>query len=287
MLKSLLFRYLSQSASRSRRGRKRGARGKLRKGQEIDRVHVDKPFDLHLPDHVVEGGERKAGEGCYISTTIQNRRYYGVLVDQAALKAASMLHFQNEAAGLDLNRKIEQLKQQLKFEQDESLGERKRPAETEESADPAKDNKRMRLEDDSEKAASEKKNAHDGMLTLPRTCGRPVQKFGFVDPVPAPGRTPATPGYRVLLATYADATVAAEKDPEKAKLIEAACRAGGDFVGPHYFFKYEVCVMNETPTSLQSGMSYHTCFPFLSDPLAHRIEQNFKSSVLQPQQQSR
>ena len=30
-----------------------------------------------------------AGDGCYVSALIQNRRYYGLLVDQDALKAAS------------------------------------------------------------------------------------------------------------------------------------------------------------------------------------------------------
>jgi len=263
VLTSLLFHNLLQTPSKSRRGFKRGARGNLRKTQDIDRVQVDKPFELHLPDHAVEGGEHKAGEGCYVSTTIHNRRYYGVLIDQAALKAASMLHFQNEAAGLDLNRKMEKLKLQQKFEQDESPEDRKRPAETNEATD--QDNKRMRLGDDAEKTESEE-HAHDAIFTFPRIGGRSVQKFRFVDPAPAHGKTPAAPGYRVLLATYADAAAAAEDDPEKARLIEDACRAGGGFVGPHYFFQYEVCVTfgNETQTSLQSGVSYHACSRFLS-----------------------
>ena len=45
--------------------------------------------------------------------------------------------------------------------------------------------------------------------------------------------------YRVLLATYADIDAASEDDVEKGKKIEAACKAGGDFVGG-YYYQYEV-----------------------------------------------
>lgn len=211
----------------NRRGRKRGARGTLRKAQEIDRVHVHQPFELHLPDHAVEEGERKAGEGCYVSTTIHNRRYYGVLIDQAALKAASMLHFQNEAAGFELNRKIELLKQQ-NLEQKQSVADQERHADFDASFDYGK--KRTRLAECDAKIIG-------GKSSIGR---RPVQKFRYVNPVPANEKAPAMPGYRILLATYADATVAADDDPENANLIEAACQAGGGYVGTQHYYQYEV-----------------------------------------------
>ena len=199
-------------------------------------MHVHQPFELHLPDHAVEAGERKAGEGCYVSTTIHNRRYYGVLIDQAALTAASMLHFQNEAAGLELNRKIELLKQQ-KLDQEQSVADRKRHADSDASLE--SDRKRIHLAECAAKIPGDKQTSEE-VVTRPGICGRPVQKFRYVNPVPANEKAPASPGYRILLATYADATVAADDDPEKAKLIEAACRVGGGYVGTQHYFQYEV-----------------------------------------------
>ena len=193
-------------------------------------MHVNHPFELHIPEYVVEASERKAGEGCYISTTIHNRRYYGVLIDQAALKAASLLHFRNEAAGLELNRKIEQLKLK-KLGQEQSAEDRKRRPDPDESDNP--DGKRIRLEDGPVKIQSE-------MHAQER--GRPIQKFLYMDSVSANGKTPATPGYRILLATYADAVVAADGDPEKARFIEEVCQAGGDYVGAQHYYQYEVRV---------------------------------------------
>ena len=51
----------------------------------------------------------KAGDGVYVSATSHNKRYYGVLVDQAALKEASSLWFQHEASSLELNRRMKHL----------------------------------------------------------------------------------------------------------------------------------------------------------------------------------
>ena len=75
----------------------------------------------------------------------------------------------------------------------------------------------------------------------PFVLGRvqPVQKFRYVDPITKANGSKAAPGYRILLATYADASVAAEDDPEKASLIQTACQAGGDYVGD-FFYQYEV-----------------------------------------------
>ena len=73
---------------------------------------VEEPFSLFKPS--LSGGDseddRKAGDGCYVSATVHNRRYYGMLVDQEALKNASLLWFQEEAASLDLNRRMKMLR---------------------------------------------------------------------------------------------------------------------------------------------------------------------------------
>ena len=53
----------------------------------------------------------KVGEACYIAATVQNRRFYGVLVEQEALQTASVLHWQDEAVGLELNRRMRALQQ--------------------------------------------------------------------------------------------------------------------------------------------------------------------------------
>jgi hypothetical protein len=50
--------------------------------------------------------DESIGEGCYISTTVNNKRYYGVLISQDSLKEASDLHFKNEAASLALNTRM-------------------------------------------------------------------------------------------------------------------------------------------------------------------------------------
>lgn len=72
-----------------------------------------------------------SGDGCYVTGAVGNKRLYGVLVDQAALKAASLLYFQDEASGLDLNRRMEALldeKRKAEEQQPDSQLDRKRPA---------------------------------------------------------------------------------------------------------------------------------------------------------------
>jgi hypothetical protein len=224
----------------NRRGKKRGARGKLRKTQEIDHVLVEENFQLNLPDHVAASSEedRKAGEGCYVSATVHNRRYYGVLIDQASLKSASMLYFQDEASGLDLNRKMEYLKQQGQHdamppvsESASAGGHQKRPAETDLQQD---QNKRRRMDLIPDATV----NISNGSVPMPITgVVRQVKKFRYVAPVTNGGQS--LPGYRILLATYADVAAAAEDDPEKSRLIESACQSGGNYVG-EYFYQYEV-----------------------------------------------
>ena len=96
-----------QGDNGGRSTRKRGRRGKPRKNTSIDDVTCEDIFSLHLPEHgnikstsnnsnnnggasASNGGAAAAsGDGCYVSALIHNRRYYGVLFDQEALKAAS------------------------------------------------------------------------------------------------------------------------------------------------------------------------------------------------------
>jgi hypothetical protein len=198
-----------------------------------------------LPDHVAVSSEedRKVGEGCYISTTVHNRRYYGVLVDQATLKAASMLYFQDEAVGIELNRKMERLARVNKVDETMDPGNiaiAKRKAETDldESL-----TKRARSDVFPDIAVSsgptdwkKKRPSHKP------DDSRPVQKFRYV----SSGNTDSnakTYGYRELIATYVDVTAAADDDPTQSDLIETACRSGGNFVG-QYYYQYEVSFTN-------------------------------------------
>ena len=63
------------------------------------------------------GARGKVGDGVYVSATIAgNKRFYGVLIDQPALKQATSLWLQDQAESLDLNRRIKLLKQQQQQE---------------------------------------------------------------------------------------------------------------------------------------------------------------------------
>ena len=189
-----------------------------------------------------------AGEGAYVSATVNNRRYYGVLVDQATLKAASLLHLQQEAVGLDLNRRIKtlmpsELAEQLVTTQAVKLG----------------------------------------------AAPQQVQKFRFVD------ATDTKQGYRELLATFSDTAAAADDDIEKEKLIEAACAAGGNFVGRHYYQYLEsagstllpVTERKETRAiSLAMSMGFNsfleaTPFPAWSPPVNLDVGQQTVLNMLQ------
>lgn len=203
---------------------------------------MEETFQLDLPDHVPVRSEedRKAGEGCYVSATVHNRRYYGVLIDQASLQAASMLYFQDEASALDLNRKMEFLKEQLPQDDalvddaDSSSGGIKRPSVSDILHH---QNKRQRLDIIPDVTGNYSSDF------FPRNTGnaRPVQKFRYVRQVENGGQS--LPGYRLLLATYADVAAAAEDDPERSRKIESACQSGGNYVG-NFFYQYEVRCMN-------------------------------------------
>jgi hypothetical protein len=187
---------------------------------------VEQPFSLNEPADSTSLGDAKAGEGCYISTTVNNRRYYGVLIDQAALKSASHLYFQDEASSLDVNRRMKALKDQYASEDAESNGavngDSKRPALDDLDSDERKRQKIERVDAPGSSA----------LVSTAQSTGT-VQKLRYVE------GTVATQGYRVLIATYADIQAASEDDPEKEKAIESACVAGGNYVG-RYYYQYQV-----------------------------------------------
>ena len=76
-----------------------------------------------------------------------------------------------------------------------------------------------------------------GQTHMPFGNQRQVQKFRYVEPVDK--KNPKDPGYRILLATFADIDAAADDDQNKARLIATACQSGGGFVGK-YYYQYEV-----------------------------------------------
>lgn len=211
-------------------------------------MHIEDTFHLSLPSHVAATSEedRKAGEGCYVSTTIQNRRYYGVLVDQASLKAASLLYFQDEASGLDLNRKMEFLIQQQKQQRtsavdDVVIANGDRPADVVPQPKNQNESQRIGLSAD----IADMTSADTVLVSQTSGIANQVQKFRYVSPVKN-GRQ-STQGYRLLLATYSDVTAAAEDNPQRSRLIYSACQSGGNFVG-EYFYQFEVrCVLNHRP----------------------------------------
>lgn len=225
---------------------------------------VEEPFSLFKPS--LSGGDseddRKGGDGCYVSATIHNRRYYGLLVDQEALKNASLLWFQEEAASLDLNRRMKMLQGQASVEgasrpsgtqvtngskDSSSMDEgKKRPAVT---SDADGGTKRIKLESEAggepvpmavssaAAATQDQAGGFDSQTAVASTHKHQVQKFRYVEHNAK--ATSKDLGYRVLLATFADIGAASEDDAAKGKLIEDACQAGGGFVGK-YYYQYEV-----------------------------------------------
>lgn len=160
-------------------------KGGIRKNTPLDGVVVEEPFTF-------EGGE----EGCYVSCTVQSKRYYGVLVDQNALTTASRLVLKNEAESLNLNRRIKHLYNQQQQQQETAI-----------------------VETNNKKSIGHKKDH------------RQVQKFVFLPPP----ENESGPGYRTLLATYANVRAAAEDDDDKYKRIWSACESGGNFVDQYYY----------------------------------------------------
>ena len=172
---------------------------------------MEETFALKQPS---SRGSTQAGEACYVAATINNRRYYGALVDQDALKSASLLHFQDAAYGLELNQRMRIMKQ------------RQQNKDTSRIQEPEKTGPTPMI------AQSSGPPSRGSEKTSPAM--QQVQKFQFME-----GSNGTSSEYRILLATYLNAEAAAEDDEERMKLIEAACQSGGDFVGK-YYYQYEV-----------------------------------------------
>ena len=127
-----------------------------------------------------------AGEGCYISTTIHNKRYYGVLISQDSLKEASELHFMEEAKSLNLNRRMVDLRDVHGSVHDNN-------------GDGNGNDNNEGVGGTMGNTVGENQNQKQGQGQKQRQ----VQKFKYVD------ATKKTTGYRVILATYANLEEAA------------------------------------------------------------------------------
>jgi monoamine oxidase len=193
------------------------------------------------------------------------------MVDQSALKAASLLHFQEEASSLDLNRRMKQLLL-LKKKRDASLMATRQddendnhkkysPADQIESSTSTEENggsdknKKLKTTSNAPAAAAAPAASDTAAATL-----RPVQKFQYVDD----GNDNSKGGYRLLLATFAHVQAAANNnDNTLSKRIEEACQSGGDFVDDFYY-QYEAVgtTLQTDETKRRADMGMHTSLGF-------------------------
>ena len=136
---------------------------------------MEETFSLSLPANTpdnlrselgVKQNEDLVGDGCYVSATVHNKRYYGVLVEQAALKAASLLHFQDEASSLDLNRRMKMLLDSANEKGVNRDSEPKLPDDTPISATDDADDERKRPAE----ASVEEPNSKRVKLDQPKQC---------------------------------------------------------------------------------------------------------------------
>lgn len=211
---------------------------------------MEEPFGLSVPQDTpsairTESGIRDpdgthAGDGYYVSATVHNRRYYGLLVDQSALKAASLLHFQEEARSLDLNRRMKILQQSRPNQE----GKEATDSDQKKQASSAK---RPLNQPPDRAAAKRAKTNGSGSKQPAKIPDTAVQKFRYVD---QPGASESDPGYRILLATYANVSAAAEDDSDKCKAIATACEKGGDYVGD-YYYQFQVASNSLKSSSLE------------------------------------
>jgi monoamine oxidase len=233
-----VYMYSTQQGDNGGRStRKRGRRGKPRKHTSIDDVTCEDPFALYLPGHSQpdngSGASAAAGDGCYVSALIQNRKYYGVLFDQDALKAATKQHFMNEASSLELNNRMKSLASRIdgKTSNDaDDIAEGQEP-----------ESKRQRVDTNT----SEKKSLENFAL---EDDNKSVEKLRLIEPEGSPADKTASQPYRELVATYASITAASEDDIEKALLIQDACRSGGGWVGKYYYHY-------EDPRGIMNGVA--------------------------------
>ena len=151
------------------------------------------------------------GEGCYASIQIGAYKYYGILIEHSALSAATELYFDNEATSLELNTRMANLKGQKAMEENSS--------------------KRARIDSAAMQPSVEAGN--EDLMKDDNT--KQIQKFQYL----TSSEGEDGPGYRDLIATYANANAACENNYLRKKIIEEACENGGNFVG-NFYYQYEI-----------------------------------------------
>lgn len=236
--------------------------------------------------------EQKVGDGVYVSaTTANNKRFYGVLVDQSSLKEASSLFFQDQSDSLNLNQRMKILNEKQQHRSKEEVGTTSDAVNNTENEDDGMGKKRS-LKDSTEEPSKEndvvssppsKKSkiltaddlrdkepsySSTNEVTPPEpflTEERPIQKFKYVE---ESGNTPTQKSmddnriakksskpnhsyYRVLVATFSSVHEAACGDPAKAREIHKACESGGNFL--HSINDSYYYQYEALPPSLQMG----------------------------------
>ena len=260
MILRLSLIFLSFQSTPTRRSRM--PRVRLRKHQELDHVRVEEAWSFRQASNSNTTSDNKTttdkvGEACYVAATVQNRRYYGVLVEQDALQAPSVLHWQDEATGLELNRRMRALQQAraveegtnystlLKSEEETKLKPEEIQMKTEETQTNSDDkmvtdesSPADTTDDAPEDTPMQDTAADEGAMSRKRprpddlpTDRRAVQKFVYH----------ADADYRTLLATYVNVAAAAMDTVVDATDIQTACDHGGGFVGT-YYYQFEVSV---------------------------------------------
>lgn len=197
-----------------------------------------------------------AGDGCYVSaTTSNNKRFYGVLVEQSALKEASKLWFQDQSDSLELNRRMKLLMEQREMEDGKAASDASGDVvggdNTHGNDDASKRDHGDSLEMGDSKRAKTSENTN---IKLPESAkDQAVQKFKYVSASqPDQQKAAKTSDYRVLVATFCDVNEASACDRAQAEKILAACEAGGNFV-ESYYYQYEVLPATLKSQEARSG----------------------------------
>lgn len=253
----------------------------MRRHSQVENVKVEESFSF-LGNNNDEGNDT-TGDGVYVSAlTTTNKRYYGVLVDQSALKGASDLWFKDQADSLELNRRMKVLMEQKKSKEQttsvENGGEEIQQDEADNKNDNNNNKRQAPLETTEEEGPKKRIKTEEGPaptkdIPTPDEEEQPVQKFRYV----RGGNTDSTKDdYRVLVATFCSIKEAAGGDPTKVKEITAACEGGGNFVlEPHtqkqYYYQYEVL-----PAALQSESSKQSVLKY-NDNFEMRTSMGFHS----------
>jgi len=226
---------LKRSSNRTNR------RHTLRK-HATETVNIEETFFLSNPIQTNCHQERKdedfsagnsggdcepVGQGCYIScTTSNNKRFYGVMVEQSALQAASDLFMSDQVSGLDLNQRMETLmSQRLKVQGGESHQSYNGSHTKGGESVPAVSQALISGSSNTLKSSSSR-----GTVVVE---SRKVEQYQYVP------KNDKFPGCRNLLATYANVSAAAQFDTEKELRVKEACDNGGNYVD-EFYFQYQV-----------------------------------------------